>query len=187
MRLFTALDLASEHKRLLSSLRRPLAGVTWYPPESYHLTLRFIGDIRARPMMEEIDHALAGITAEPFDLTPCGVGLTPQAARTRLWAGVAPSPSLTTLQSRVESVLRRCGVGVEKRRFVPHIALGIGPDEPGADIIRWMQQNNLMRGKALSVEHFTLFRSHRTADEPHYEACADYPLGAHALPRNEAW
>ncbi|BAT20029.1 RNA 2',3'-cyclic phosphodiesterase [Asaia bogorensis] len=187
MRLFTALDLASEHKRLLSSLRRPIAGVTWHPPETYHLTLRFIGDIRSRPMMEELDHTLAAITTTPVQIEPSGVGIATQGTRSRLWAGVAPSSSLMTLQGKIDTALRRCGLALEKKRFMPHITLGVFDGDPGAEVIRWIQGNNLMRGKPVMTEHFVLFRSHRGGDTPHYETCAEYALTLSALPPLEAW
>lgn len=187
MRLFIALDLASEHKRLLSSLRRPYSGVTWYPPDTYHLTLRFIGDVRSRPIMEELDHALAAVTTEPVLIEPCGVGITTQGLRSRLWTGVAPSRSLNVLQGKIETALRRCGFALEKKRFIPHISLGAFDGEPGADIVRWIQANNLLRARAVTSEHFVLFRSHRGGDAPHYEACAEYPLTSGALPSLEAW
>ncbi|WP_336945111.1 RNA 2',3'-cyclic phosphodiesterase [Asaia sp. HN010] len=180
MRLFAALDLPNEQKRLLSALRRTIAGVIWYPPESYHLTLRFIGEVRARPLLEEIDHALAGINAAPVTVELSGVGIITQAGRSRLWAGLAPSDSLSTLQSRVEAALRRAGLSAEKRRFQPHVSLGVFQGEPGPDIVRWIQNHNLLRSASAEIGHITLFHSHKTNDEPHYEACADYPLTLHA-------
>jgi len=187
MRLFTALEISSEHKRLLSSLRRQLPGFVWYPPDTYHLTLRFIGDIRSRPMLEELDHALARLSSDAFQIEPAGVGVIGQPGRFRLVATISPSTGLATLQSRIEATLRRCGIAMEKRRFQPHISLGVGQGDAGPDIIRWVQQNNLMKGKALTAEHFTLFRSYRTSDVPHYEVCAEYPLGDAMLLGQESW
>ncbi|GAB6853831.1 RNA 2',3'-cyclic phosphodiesterase [Asaia astilbis] len=186
MRLFTALDLASEHKRLLSSLRRPIPGVIWYPPQTYHLTLRFMGEIRARPQLEEIDHALSAISVPPFDLELAGVGVFSRPTRSRLWVGVPPSEPLTALQAKIESALRRAGLPPEKRRFTPHISLGVFQGDQSPEIVRWVQTHNLLRGAEAHVEHFTLFHSHKTSDEPHYEPCADYPLDLRALPRVEA-
>jgi len=180
MRLFAALDLPNEQKRLLSSLRRPIGGVIWYPPASYHLTLRFLGDVRARPLLEEIDHALSAISAAPVAIELSGVGMFTQAARSRLWAGLAPSDALTALQSKIETAVRRAGLPAEKRRFQPHVSLGVFQSEPGPEIIRWIQNHNLLRSPGADIEHLTLFRSHKTTDEPHYEACAEYPLNAHA-------
>lgn len=187
MRLFIALDLAGEHKRLLSSLRRSLVGVTWYPPQTYHLTLRFIGDVRSRPMMEEIDHALAAVPMDPFDFAPSAVGIDELGLHPRLWAGVAPSPSLAVLQSRIEAAMRRCGLAPEKRRFQPRIALGSTSGETGVDIAQWIQAHNLLRGKPVTMERFTLFRSQRTSDAPHYEACAAYPLDVITPDNLDSW
>lgn len=176
MRLFAALDLSGEHRRLLSSLRRPIPGVTWYPPETYHLTLRFIGDITSRPLLEEIDHALASVEGAAFAIEPSGVGISTPPARARLWAGVRPSDALARLQSRIETALRRAGLPAEKKRFQPHIALAALGGAPDAETIQWMQGHNLMRGTPATIGHFTLFRSHRSHDAPVYESCAEYPF-----------
>ncbi|WP_025885727.1 RNA 2',3'-cyclic phosphodiesterase [Asaia prunellae] len=180
MRLFVALDLASEHKRLLSSLRRSITGVTWYPPESYHLTLRFIGDVQALHLLEEIDHALAAIRGDKITIQLGEVGLFTHAARSKLWAGVVPSHALTALQARIEAAVRRIGFQPEKRRFHPHVSLGTFRGDPTPDMIRWVQGHNLLKSSDIQTEHFTLFRSYRTSDVPHYESCADYSFATQA-------
>ena len=44
-RLFTAIEVPSEVGDWLSLMRGGLPGARWIEPESYHLTLSFIGDI----------------------------------------------------------------------------------------------------------------------------------------------
>ncbi len=58
MRLFVALDLPWSLREQLSGLALGLSGVRWVPPENYHITLRFIGEV-PRHTAEEIDHDLA--------------------------------------------------------------------------------------------------------------------------------
>ncbi|HEY8129273.1 MAG TPA: 2'-5' RNA ligase family protein, partial [Hyphomicrobium sp.] len=44
-RLFTAIEVPEEICEELHRLRMPLPGARWMKPESYHITLRFAGDI----------------------------------------------------------------------------------------------------------------------------------------------
>ena len=44
-RLFTAIEVPEEICEELHRLRMPLPGARWIKPESYHITLRFAGDI----------------------------------------------------------------------------------------------------------------------------------------------
>ena len=49
MRVFIAIDLPNEIRKALSDVQRELRRVTntcrWVPPESIHITLRFIGEV----------------------------------------------------------------------------------------------------------------------------------------------
>ena len=73
MRLFVALDLSASLRERLSWMARGLPGARWVPPENYHVTLRFIGEVPGW-QAQEVDEALAGIRAPGFDLTLRGVG-----------------------------------------------------------------------------------------------------------------
>ena len=67
MRLFVALDLPSSLRTRLSWMAGGLPGARWVPPENYHITLRFIGELPGW-RAEEVDHALAGLRAPGFEL-----------------------------------------------------------------------------------------------------------------------
>ncbi|MFC7608726.1 2'-5' RNA ligase family protein [Teichococcus aestuarii] len=63
-RLFVALPLPEALREQLSDLAGGLPGARWVPPENYHLTLRFIGEVEGW-RADELDEALAGIRAGP--------------------------------------------------------------------------------------------------------------------------
>jgi len=181
MRLFTALDLPPPHRSALATLRSAIPGTLWVPPENYHLTLRFIGEITDRHRADEIDLALSRISCAALNLTLTGTGLFPGPRSDRLWVGIERNDALLHLQAKIDSALRRIGLPAEKRRFQPHVT--IAHIEPGADerVAAWMQNHNLFRSPTEQIDHFTLFQSFRGPDAPTYEPGAEYDLQIPAL------
>lgn len=182
MRLFVALDLPRQMRTRLSFLTGGLPGVRWVPPENYHVTLRFIGEL-PRWRAEEVDQALAGLRAPGFVLTLAGVGTFEKAGRmASLWVGVERSPALEHLQAKVETALQRAGVERERRRFQPHVTLarldGARVDVPPHKVAGWVQAHNLFRSEPMAVEHFTLFSSRLGKEQAAYEPEVEYPLSA---------
>ncbi len=178
MRLFVALDLPRAIRTRLSFLSGGLPGVRWTPPENYHVTLRFIGELPGW-RAEEVDEALAALRAPGFTLQLAGVGAFAKAGRvTSLWAGVERTPALEHLQAKVETALHRAGVERERRRFTPHVTLGRLDGAAEAKVAGWVQAHNLFRSQPVVVEHFTLFSSRLGKEQAAYEPEVEYPLGA---------
>ena len=180
MRLFVALDLPSALRTRLSWMAGGLQGARWVPPENYHLTLRFIGELPAY-QAEEVDHALAGLRAPGFALQLAGVGTFEKGGRVNtLWAGVERNPALDHLQSKVETALQRAGLERERRRFAPHVTLARMDGVAEAKIAGWVQGHNLFRSEKVEIEHFTLFSSRLGKEQAVYEPEVEYKLNAYA-------
>ena len=178
MRLFVAIDLPSSLRTRLSWMSGGLQGARWVPPENYHVTLRFIGEVPAW-RAEEIDHALAGLRAAGFALQLAGVGTFEKGGKVlSLWVGVDRNPALEHLQSKIETALQRAGVEPERRRFNPHVTLARVEGVPSPKIAEWVQGRNLFRSDAVPVEHFTLFRSRLGKEQAIYDAEVEYPLNS---------
>src|SRR5919112_249729 len=64
IRLFVALALPAAIKTQLAMLSGGIPGAKWVPPENYHLTLRFIGEVESW-RAEEVETALQRIGLEP--------------------------------------------------------------------------------------------------------------------------
>lgn len=176
MRLFVALDLPFELRERLSGLATGLAGVRWVPPDNYHITLRFIGEMPGH-RAEEIDLALAGLRARGFAIEVAGVGTFEKSGRTSaLWAGVARNPALDHLHSKIETALQRAGVASERRRFAPHITLARLDRPPDPRLAGWVQAHNLFRSPPVAMEHFTLFSSRLGKEQSVYTPEVEYPL-----------
>ncbi|WP_206020218.1 RNA 2',3'-cyclic phosphodiesterase [Rhodovarius crocodyli] len=176
LRLFVALSLPDQLREELSAIATGISGAKWIRPANYHLTLRFIGEVQ-NWQAEEIDEALAGIRARGFELSLHGLGLFERLGRpSTLWVGAERNDSLTHLQNKIETALRRAGLSAERRRFAPHVSLArVEQADPGK-VVSYLQTHNLFRARPVEVESFTLFSSLLGKECATYVPEVDYEL-----------
>jgi len=159
MRLFVGLDFPWETKQLLGSLAGGIPGARWVPPENFHLTLRFIGEVPAH-RAEDIDLALTTLRARAFPLVLTGMGTFAKGGQANaLWIGAERNPSLEALRNKVETALQRSGCEPERRRFTPHVTLARLRDAAEGKLVAYVQSHNLFRTEPMQVQHFVLFSS----------------------------
>ncbi|PZW50368.1 2'-5' RNA ligase [Humitalea rosea] len=175
-RLFVALSLPAVLRSQLAALHAGIPGARWVPPENYHLTLRFIGEIEGW-QAEEVDLALAGIRSRGFDLTLRGIGLYEKAGRIQaMWVGVERSDALSHLQSKIETALQRSGMPPERKRFAPHVTIARTDRAAPEKLAAFVQAHNLFRAPPVPIEAFTLFSSRLGKEASVYEAEVEYEL-----------
>lgn len=176
IRLFVALALPAELKAELGLLQGGIPGAKWVPPENHHLTLRFIGEVEPWKA-QEVDEALAGIRARPFELSLRGLGTFEKGGRiSALWVGVEKTEGLAFLQGKVESALQRIGLEPERRRFAPHVTLARTERAAPEKVVAYVQAHNLFRAPPVLVEHFTLYSSRLGKEQAVYVPEVDYEL-----------
>ncbi len=113
---------------LLSRVRPALPEASWTRESSWHLTLKFLGEIsreRARAFAEALrPEALATV---PGELDTDGAIVFPPRGPARvLGVGFSPSEALARvveLAVAAERLARRVGVAPEDREFHPHVTL----------------------------------------------------------------
>ncbi len=178
MRLFVALDMPWPVREQLAALSGAgIPGARWVPPENYHLTLRFIGDIPSH-IARDVDDALLGLRARGFPLVLTGMGTFAKGGvSSALWAGVERTPPLDHLRNKIETALQRCGLEPERRKFQPHVTLARLDYPAEAKVAGFVQAHNLFRTEPIAVRHFTLFSSLLCKDHAVYTAEAEYELG----------
>ena len=178
IRLFVALELPAELRTQMAMLAGGIQGAKWVPPQNYHLTLRFIGEVESW-RAEEVDDALANIRARPFELALTGAGLFEKAGRVQaIYVAAERNQSLGLLQCKIETALQRIGLPPERKRFAPHVTLARTDRAAPDKLISWVQAHNLFRAQPIIVEHFTLFSSQLGKENAVYTPEVDYGLAA---------
>jgi RNA 2',3'-cyclic 3'-phosphodiesterase len=177
MRLFVALDMPWSVREQLAALSGSgIPGARWVPPENYHLTLRFIGDIPGH-IARDVDGALLGLRARGFALTLMGTGTFAKGGvSSALWVGVERTPSLDHLRNKIETALQRCGLEPERRKFQPHVTLARLDNPAEGKVAAFVQAHNLFRTEPIAVGHFTLFSSLLCKDHAVYTPEVEYEL-----------
>jgi 2'-5' RNA ligase len=114
--------------RFLEGVKGFAPDVRWVTPQSFHVTLKFIGE-KSPAEAEDIKRALAGIRGAPTTLGFRGTGFfpTPRAARV-FWIGIEADPHLAELATKVETSLEDLRIPREDRGFSPHLTLARGGD-----------------------------------------------------------
>lgn len=131
IRSFIAVELSEEAKEGLAKLRKQLERdehkfVKWVDPRGIHLTLKFLGNIPVKKIVE-INKALEEAAKEvsPFYLEISGLGAFPSLKQVRVfWVGIGGEmDKLSGLQQNIDSALAALGFAKEDRPFVPHLTL----------------------------------------------------------------
>ncbi len=179
IRSFISLDLPLSLRHELSGHAKLIAGqdkrqkILWLPPENYHLTLVFLGEIESA-ILSGLQFALEQKleAAESVPLTISAVTPFPF-SRPRIAAAlVEHTTELVRLQRDLLNCVRKCGITPERRRFVPHVTLGRLKPHAGKTI-DFKVKNILLSGVADSV---TLFQSELTPEGAIHTALAEIQL-----------
>mgnify|MGYP001012690559 CR=1 FL=1 len=198
IRAFAAIPLPKAYQDGLAALPKkdmpaPPARLGWTRPGSWHLTLKFLGDVpeSGKGGLEEVVGALAAIRFAPFALRGAGAGFFPDAGAPRtLWIGVdAGRKECADLAGLVEKALVPLGYAKERRPFSPHLTLARvrdgrsghakrAPVDRGQAAAVWRTLADDLAAldwPAFTVTGFTLFRSVLDRSGPVYSPLAEFP------------
>ncbi|MFD0702469.1 RNA 2',3'-cyclic phosphodiesterase [Slackia equolifaciens] len=127
MRTFIALELpdnfAAETAALARALHDHVDG-RFMKPETYHLTLAFLGDIDERELglaIEATDAACEG--GWPIELSCTGLGTFGRKNDATLWLGIQINDPLAQLVFDLQGQLEARDVSYDAKMFKPHITL----------------------------------------------------------------
>jgi 2'-5' RNA ligase len=124
MRLFIGIPLAAEVIDELSAIvarhRRREDGLRWAAPETWHITLQFLGDTSPE-QYKCIAPRLGELRSPPVPVRLGDLGFFDRTGV--FFAGVQVTPQLLALHQSVIAATSRCGFVPESRLFHPHITL----------------------------------------------------------------
>lgn len=174
MRSFLALVLSSEAKLALTGLQRQLRAGRLVPEENLHVTLVFLGDQDERTL-EILHEELATIPVPQIGISFRGTGCFGGSSPKAVYANVEPNEALSRLHRSIQSAVRRAGITLKRRKFLPHTTLArLKPQDAWA-----MEPFLATTGGVLinggEVSEFSLFESILRPDGAEYHELARYP------------
>lgn len=160
-------------------LRAARPELRWSSPESWHLTLAFLGEVDEAVVASLATRVERAAGRHPVQrLAVRGAGAFPRPSRaTVLWAGIeAGGRALEALADSVAAGARRVGAppANANRRYRPHLTLA-RCREPAdmADLIERLEQ---FAGTPWTATSVSLIRSNLGGAGPRYEQLGTWPL-----------
>ena len=166
MRLFIAAELP---ETLLEALAESSAALRscvrgrYVAPDSFHVTLVFLGDVEAGRVSLAADALEEGCRdEEAFEASLGEFGCFGRRAKATLWQGFTDAGALPKLAQSIRAQLKDAGFSFDDKAFLPHVTL--------------MRSADLTIGKLPSlalasarIDTVTLFRSDLSGKRPVYE------------------
>lgn len=164
--------------------RREATELRWTVPEQWHLTLAFFGSVPDRSLDDLVERlARAARRRSPMSSAVAGGGAFPHVGNAKvLWTGLdlddADRAELRHLATGCRTAGSRAGIGVDGRRFHPHLTLA--RLRPPIEATSWVRLLDGYRSPPWPVTEITLIESH-LGEGPHrrprYEFVETFPIG----------
>jgi RNA 2',3'-cyclic 3'-phosphodiesterase len=178
-RLFTGVEIPADVAFDLDLMKGGIIGSRWIDRESFHITLRFIGDI-GDGLAREIAYELDGVTARPFSLKLKGIDVFGGNKPHTLYAGVEECADLRRLQQVHERICQVLGLAAEPRKFTPHVSLARLRDPELHAVQHFVASHSLYKSRLFEVDRFVLFSSRPSRGGGPYAVEESYQLQAGA-------
>jgi RNA 2',3'-cyclic 3'-phosphodiesterase len=158
LRLFTGLELPTLVAEDLAMMQGGILGARWIDPDSFHITIRFIGDIE-QGLGREVAHALDRMEIKPFNIRLKGIDVFGGNKPHAIIAHVEESVELRRLQQAQERICQSLGLAPEPRKFIPHVTLARLREADPKALRNFIESHALYRSTDIRVERFVLFSS----------------------------
>ena len=188
MRLFVGIPLAPAVTRELTAtsarLRSDGDGLRWSKPESWHVTVQFLGNVAAE-QYECLVARLRELNVPPVPISLEGLGCFDRAGV--FFAGVKATPELLLLQQRVAAATGACGFVADARPYRPHITLARSKGKGRVQGLAALKARTRIAPKftRFVAEEFLLYESFPGPAGSDYEVRARFPLNSGSKPRRD--
>jgi len=180
MRLFVGIALSvevrSELDRIVARMKPKLAGWRWSQPNSWHITLQFLGNAGSA-QYDPLLTALRNVRSPAVPIQLGGLDFFDHAGV--FFADVAVSPQLAGLQRKVVAATDRCGFIAETRPYHPHITLARLKGGVRGAALRELRAKlpERQRFSAFTANEFLLYESFLGPGGSRYEVRERFCLG----------
>jgi len=177
MRLFIAIPIpdtvAGELAALVKRLQQPDDELRWAAPETWHVTLQFLG-AASDAQYACVVRTLGAVALPQFEVRLGELGFFERAGIFHV--GVECTPELATLQQQVVAATGQCGFEAEARAYNPHITLARNRGRgPGIRRLK-ARVGKAPQFTAFTAGEFRLYESFPHSSGSRYEVRARFPL-----------
>lgn len=192
MRAFLAVNLDQKMREKVAEVQEKLknrtSGIRWVNPKLLHLTLKFLGDIKAEELNnfeQQLEEAAGEIAA--FYLSFNRLGAFPDLRNPRvIWIGTQiGSNQLALLASKIENIFKSTtnfqsasNRVKDTTPFVPHLTIGRRQKNSGLFFPMEIFRESFDCKYTLHVDRFFLMQSTLYSSGPVYTPIKEFLLGA---------
>jgi 2'-5' RNA ligase len=181
MRLFIGIPLAVQVVKELSALCKNLRSdsdrLRWSSPESWHITLQFLGETSSAryeclvPRLRDLKSPSFAVRLEGIDFFD-RVGV--------FFADVDVTPELGLLQRRVVAATSQCGFAAETGPYHPHITLARAKGDSRGQSLRDLKRKagREHRFTSFIAEEFLLYEAFLSPEGSRYEVREGFAFAA---------
>ncbi len=183
-RIFIAVDISDEARQMAASyidaLRRafPKLRVGWERPEKLHLTVKFLGDVNDKELIE-VRRSVENIAAAgfAFSVSLGGTGVFPPKGDPRiLWLGAVDNGHLAPIASALNDEFARLGFERERRKFSPHLTIARLRDPRASTELAAKHRAGVFGPVSFEVREIVLYESKLLPAGAVYTGLAKCPL-----------
>jgi 2'-5' RNA ligase len=187
MRVFIAIDIGEQIRKALGDLQQELQSkldirrgdVKWVNPNSIHLTLKFLGEIKDEQTVE-VCNIVKDVAArhESFELRVESVGHFGGRSARVVWVGCADSNGrLQKLQTDIEQQLALAGWPEEERDFTGHLTLcRVRNPKAGVKLAQLTETYKDFKLGTMPADSVVVYQSELRPSGPVYTALGNYEL-----------
>lgn len=172
MRLFVGIALAEKTTGQLqhacARMRAHGAGLRWSAPESWHITLQFLGNA-GQDQFACLQTQLAEVRAAAVPVRLGELSIFERAGV--LLVKVEPTAELVALQRKIVAATGPCGFVPEERPYQPHITLARAKGEGGRRHLKTLKTRAKEQPafSGFTAHEFVLYESHLGREGSRYE------------------